>query len=94
MARNSSQFKQQIKDLSNNAMKAAMTASFTVGLTEDDSVETIITIVSRETAKAFANEMQKLGPIIDDYIDSLVLDLTKVKSPNGPLTGVGTIMKK
>lgn len=93
MARNKNKFKSDIKALSDHAMEKAMTASFSTSLSENASVEEMTTKIAKECAKAFAEELQKLGPIIDDYIDSMTLDLTKVSAPNGPLTGIGKIMK-
>ena len=92
MPRDKNAFKTSIKDLANDAMKKAMKASFEANLSENDSLQTIVTVVSAESANAFANEMQKLAGIIDDYLDSAELDLTAVTASGSPVSGVGKIM--
>lgn len=93
--RDKNKFKNDLKSILNSSYKETMISNFDDIVNEDDSVETIADKMSTHSAKVFSESLAPiLAKVIDDYIDSLVIDNKLVKTSNGgTLTGIAKIMK-
>lgn len=88
MARNKGKFEKDLNGVIKSAYKKAITSNFDDIVSENDTVSTIANKMSDHVSKIFADELSKnLSTVIDNYLDSLEFDVTKLMSPAGAVSG-------
>lgn len=89
MARNKQKFNNDMTEAFENSCMLAMKASFSIHLDENSSTESMTHIIAKEFATTFAKEFRETVPkIIDNYLDSLDFDITKLTANGAPVAGI------
>ena len=94
MPRNKQKFRTDLGLALASAMTDSANAAFSAGVTEDDSPSAAISKIVAAQAEAFATSGgAKLAKVIDDYLDSLQIDMKATSNGGGTVTGFGVVKK-
>lgn len=94
MPRNKQKFKTDLGLALASAMADSANAAFNAGVTEDDSGSVAIQKIVAAQSEAFATSGgAKLAKVIDDYLDSLQIDMKATSNGAGSITGFGVVKK-
>lgn len=92
--RNREKFKSDLTKTFKEAYLAASDSSLKVDLDENESIDSMKKKISKAASDSFALSMSdSLPKIIDDYLDSLEFDTTKLTAAGSPVAGILKIVK-
>jgi hypothetical protein len=94
MPRNKQKFQQELGLALASAMADSANAAFNAGVTEDDPGSVAIKKIVAAQSAAFATSGgAKIAKVIDDYLDSLQIDMKATSNSGGTVTGFGVVKK-
>lgn len=94
MPRNKTKFRQELGIALASAMTDSANAAFNAGVTEDDNAATAAAKIVAAQAQAFSTSgAAKVAKVIDDYLDSLQIDLKGASNGGGSIAGFGVVKK-